>query len=104
MLNRVTLMGKLCDSPELKKTADGTSVTSFTLANKTYGDKVNYIDCVAWRETAEQIARYRKDNLLVVEGYLQNRSYTKKDGTQRTITELVVCREFFGTEALYEYN
>lgn len=98
---KVILGGRLTHTPELKTTASGISVCSFTVAinrRSTKGEesKADFIDCVAWRETAEFISRYFvKASSICVEGYLQQRSWEAKDGTKRTVTEVQVERAYF---------
>lgn len=100
-LNRVILGGRLTHTPELKTTASGISVCSFTVAinrrtAKGEESKADFIDCVAWRETAEFVSRYFvKASSICVEGYLQQRSWEAKDGTKRTVTEVQVDRAYF---------
>lgn len=99
MLNRVVLMGRFCADPELKKTATGESVTSFRLAVENYNDKASYIDCVAWKQTAEFICRYfNKGSLIAVEGQLQTRSYKSKNGENKNVTEVVIDKASFTGE------
>lgn len=99
--NRVILGGRLTHNPELKTTASGISVCSFTVAinrrtAKGEESKADFIDCVAWRETAEFVSRYFvKASSICVEGYLQQRSWEAKDGTKRTVTEVQVDRAYF---------
>ena len=103
MLNRICLMGRLVRDPELRKTANGTAVTSFTLAvDRDFGNKENgtketdFIDCVAWRNTAEFIAKYfGKGRLVVVSGSLQIRNWTDKDGGKRRNAEVIVDNCYF---------
>ena len=89
MLNRVILMGRLTADPELRKTASDLSVTSFTLAvDRNYGKgadrQTDFINCVAWRQTAEFISRYfSKGRLMAVEGSIQVRNYTDKNDNKR---------------------
>lgn len=92
MINTVALMGRLTFNPELKATAYGVSVMSFTIANnKEYGEGANFIPCVAWRQTAEFISRYfHKGDMIGVEGEIQTRDYTDRDGNSRTAVEVVV--------------
>ena len=99
MINKAILMGRFCADPELKKTQAGESVTSFRLAVENYGDKVSYIDCVAWKQKAEFITRYfHKGSLIAVEGQLQTRNYTLKNGENRSVTEVVIDRASFTGE------
>ena len=103
MLNKICLMGRLTRDPELRKTQSGTAVTSFTLAvDRDFGNKENgtketdFIDCVAWRNTAEFIAKYfGKGRLVVVSGSLQIRNWTDKDGGKRRNAEVIVDNCYF---------
>ena len=92
MINTVVLTGRLTFAPELKATPQGTSVMSFQIANdKKYGEDANFIDCVAWRNTAEFINRYfNKGDMIGIEGELQTRNYTDKDGKNRKAVEVLV--------------
>lgn len=91
-LNKVFLLGNLTRDPELRQTANGASVCSFSIAvNEGFGDKkkVNFFNVQAWQKTAEACAKYlSKGRPVLVEGRLQNRNY-EKDGQKRTITEIV---------------
>ena len=97
MLNRIIIMGRLVRDPELRTTQSGIPVTSFTLAvdrdfkSRDSGEKsTDFIDVVAWRQTAELCARYlSKGRKVAVEGSIQNRSYDAQDGSKRYITEIV---------------
>ena len=101
MLNRVILMGRLTADPELRKTASDLSVTSFTLAvDRNYGKgadrQTDFINCVAWRQTAEFISRYfSKGRLMAVEGSLQVRNYVDKNENKRQTVEVLVDQAFF---------
>ena len=94
MFNTVILSGRLTAVPELKKTQSDISVTSFTIANDTgYGDnkKTNFINCTAWRKTAETICNhFSKGSLIGIEGQIQTRSYEDKEGKKRTVFEVLV--------------
>jgi single-strand DNA-binding protein len=97
MLNRVILIGRMATDPELKYTPSGHAVSTFRIAvNRTYtnanGERdADFIDIVAWRQTAEFAANYLgKGRLVAVEGRLQVRSYQTQDGQKRRATE-VVC-------------
>ena len=97
MINNVTLLGRLTASPELKTTQSGISVISFCIAvERRYtqkdGDKqTDFINCVAWRQTAEFITKYfNKGDLIAVTGEIQTRKYQDKDGINRTATEVVI--------------
>ena len=104
MLNHITIMGRLTKDPELRRTNSGTAVASFTIAcdrdfgNKDSGEKeTDFIDCVAWRQTAEFLEKYfSKGRMIVVSGRLQKRSYTDKDGNKRYATEVVAESCYFG--------
>ena len=90
-------MGRLTADPELKQTQNSTPVCSFRIAvernvvNKQTGERAtDYISVIAWRQTAEFICKYfRKGSMIALEGSLQSRSYTDKDGNNRTAYEVV---------------
>lgn len=95
-MNRSILVGRLTKDPELRTTANGIPTTSFTIAvNRTYsnqnGEKeADFINIVAWRKQAENIAKYcNKGSLVGVDGRIQTRSYDAQDGTKRYVTEVV---------------
>ena len=100
MLNIVAIQGRLSADPELRTTQTGTPVCSFTLAvqrNIKSGDEypTDWIDCVAWKGTAEFICKYfQKGQLMAVNGTLQTRSY-EKDGVKRNVTQVVVQSAYF---------
>ena len=103
MLNKIFIMGRLTRDPELRRTQSGTAVTSFTLAvdrdfKSQSGEKeTDFIDVVAWRSTAEFAAKYfTKGRMAVVEGRLQIRDYTDRDGNKRTAAEVVADNVYFG--------
>lgn len=95
-LNKVHLIGYLTADPELKQTSAGTTVCPFSIAvnRKTVregGQSCDFIDCVAWRERAEFVAKYfKKGKPILVIGELQSRSYTDKQGAKRYVTEVLV--------------
>lgn len=102
MLNRVIIMGRMTKDPELKRTASGASVTSFTVAvdrdfKGQSGEKeTDFIDVVAWRNTAEFVSRYfTKGRMAVVEGRLQLRGWKDKDGNNRRSAEVVAENVYF---------
>lgn len=102
MLNKAILMGRLTADPELRKTQNGTSVTAFTLAvNRSYtrsGEQpqTDFIDIVAWRNTAEFVSRYfTKGQLVAVEGQIQTRTWEDKNGQKRKSVEVVANEVFF---------
>ena len=104
MLNHITIMGRLTRDPELRHTQTGTAVASFTLAvdrdfkDKATGDcTTDFIDVVAWRQTGEFVSRYfTKGRMAVVDGRLQLRDWTDKDGNKRRSAEVIVNSIYFG--------
>ena len=104
MLNHITLMGRLVRDPELRRTGSGVAVASFRIAvdrdfaPKDGGErKADFIDCVAWRQTGEFISKYfSKGRMIVVDGRLEMRDWTDKDGNKRTSAEVVVNNAYFG--------
>ena len=103
MLNKIILMGRLTRDPELRRTGTGTAVTSFSLAvdrdfKSQSGEKeTDFIDIVAWRSTAELVSKYfTKGRMAVVEGRLQIRDWTDKDGGKRRSAEVVADNVYFG--------
>lgn len=97
-MNHGSYVGRLTADPELKQTQNGISVCSFTLAIDRPGtrDKTDFINFVAWRQTAEFICKYfRKGQNIGVTGYLSSRQYEDKNGNQRTAFEVVVDRAEF---------
>ena len=103
MLNRIIIMGRLARDPELRRTGSGTAVTSFTLAvdrdfKSQGGEKeTDWIDVVAWRNTAEFVSKYfTKGRMAVVEGRLQMRNWTDRDGNKRVSAEVVADNVYFG--------
>ena len=103
MLNKIILMGRLTRDPELRRTASGTAVTSFSLAvdrdfKSQSGEKeTDFIDIVAWRGTAEFVSKYfTKGRMAVVEGRLQIRDWTDRDGGKRRSAEVVADNVYFG--------
>lgn len=103
MLNNIDIMGRLTRAPELRRTNSGVAVTSFTLAverdyaDKTTGQKeVDFLDCTAWRGTAEFIDKYfGKGDMMAVNGRLQIRAYTDKEGNNRKAAEIQVNNVYF---------
>lgn len=104
MLNQITIMGRLTAAPELRRTQDGKAVVSFSLAvQRDFKDKdgnreTDFIDVVAWRQTAEFVSRYfDKGSMAVVSGRLQIRPWTDKDGNKRRSAEIVAEHVYFGS-------
>ena len=96
-MNKVLLVGNLTRDPEKRSTGQGTSVTSFTIAvsrrfkNADGGYDADFINCVAWRSTADFVAQYfQKGSRIGVVGSLQSRSYDDKNGNRRYVTEVNV--------------
>lgn len=103
MLNQIVLMGRLTRDPELRHTQSGLSVTSFTIAvDRDFGQngeekQTDFIDIVAWRNTAEFVSKYfTKGRMAVVNGRLQIRDWTDKDGNKRRNAEVLADRVYFG--------
>ena len=104
MLNRIILMGRLTRDPELRHTQQGTAVASFSLAvdrdfkGRDNGERAtDFIDIVAWRSTAEFVSKYfTKGRMAVVEGRLQIRDWTDRDGGKRRTAEVIAENVYFG--------
>ena len=104
MLNKIIIMGRLTRDPELRRTQSGTAVAGFALAvdrdfkDQATGERgVDFIDCVAWGHTGEFASRYfKKGRLAVVQGRLQLRDWTDRDGNKRRSAEVVVEQMYFG--------
>jgi single-strand DNA-binding protein len=101
MLNTITIQGRLTRDPELRRTGGGVAVTNFTLAcerdfNEGGEKATDFIECVAWRNTAEFASKYfSKGKMAVVRGRLQIRPYTDKNGNKRTAAEVVAESLYF---------
>ena len=104
MLNQIFLMGRMTRDPEIRYTQSGNQVAGFSLAvehdyvNKDTGDRgVDFIDCTAWRGTAEFIGKYfHKGSMAVVVGRLSIRNWTDSEGARRRNAEVVVDNIYFG--------
>ena len=104
MLNHIVLMGRLTRDPELRHTGSGVAVASFSIAverdfsGKDGGEKeTDFIDIVAWRNTAEFVSKYfTKGRMAVVSGLLQIRNWTDKEGNNRRSAEVVADQVYFG--------
>ena len=104
MLNHITIMGRLVRDPELRRTGSGVAVASFCVAvdrdyaPKDGGDrKTDFINCVAWRQTGEFVSKYfTKGRMIVVDGRLEMRDWTDKEGNKRTSAEINVENAYFG--------
>ena len=103
MLNQIVLMGRLTRDPELRRTQTGTAVASFTIAvdrdfsGRDGGEKqTDFIDIVAWRNTAEFVSKYFfKGQMAAVSGRLQIRDWTDKDGGKRRSAEVIADNVYF---------
>lgn len=103
MLNHITVMGRLTRDPELRYTQSNTPVASFALAcerdRAPQGEQrqTDFIECVAWRNTAEFVHKYfQKGGMAVVSGRLQIRDWTDRDGNKRKAAEIVADSVYFG--------
>ena len=104
MLNHIVIMGRLTRDPELRRTGSGIAVASFSVAvDRDFGKNENgeketdFIDCVAWRNTAEFVSKYvTKGRMVAVSGRLQIRSWTDKEGNKRRTAEVVADNVYFG--------
>lgn len=97
-INKVILGGRLTAAPELKQTTSGISVTQFSLAVNRKGKEAqtDFLDCVAWRQTAEFICKYfKKGSSICVVGSLQKREWEDKNGGKRYATEIIVDEALF---------
>lgn len=96
MLNRVVLVGRLTRDPDLRYTPSGVAVANFTVAanrpfrNQQGEQEADFINCVTWRNQAENLAKYmKKGNLIGVDGRIQTRSYEGQDGKMVYVTEVL---------------
>ena len=104
MLNHIVLMGRLTRDPELRRTGSGVAVATFTIAvdrafaNSATGEReTDFIDIVAWRNTAEFVSKYfTKGRMAVVSGRLQIRPWTDKEGNKRRSAEVIADNVYFG--------
>ena len=104
MLNHITIMGRLTRDPEMRTTQSGVAVASFTLAvdrdfsGRDGGEKqTDFIDCTAWRHTAEFVSKYfSKGRMAVVSGRLQIDNYTDNDGNKRKAAKVIADNIYFG--------
>ena len=104
MLNHIVIMGRLVRDPELRYTQSQIPVTSFSVAvDRDYGGRdgaerqTDFIDCVAWRNTAEFVSKYfTKGSMAAVSGRLQLRDWTDREGNKRRSAEVVADNVYFG--------
>ena len=106
MLNKIITMGRFTSDPTIRHTQSGNAVASFTIAvdrdfkGKNGEKETDWLDVVAWRNTAEFVSKYfSKGKSIVVIGQLQVRSYTAQDGSKRYVTEVVADEVSFGANA-----
>ena len=102
MLNKVILMGRFTRDPELRSTPQGVSTCAFSIAvdrnfvRQGEERKADFINCVAWRQTAEFISKYfKKGSMIALEGSIQTRSWDDNDGKKRYATEVIVSQVYF---------
>lgn len=103
MVNNVVIMGRMVRDPELRQLDNGTSVTTFSVAvDRNYVDKTtnerqaDFLNVVAWRQTADFVCKYfHQGDMIAVEGSLQSRKYTDKDGNNRIAVEIVASNVSF---------
>ena len=103
-LNIIVLQGRLVRDPEMRTTQSGVAVASFTLAvDRDFGGKdggekqTDFIDCTAWRHTAEFVSKYfTKGRMAVVSGRLQIDNYTDNDGNKRKSAKVIADNIYFG--------
>ena len=102
MFNQITIMGRLAKEPDMRRTRDDVTVTSFTVAvERDFGEKAtDFIDCVAWRHTAEFVEEYfHKGDQILVTGRLQSRKWEDKECHKRTSWEINVNGVYFAQTA-----
>lgn len=102
-LNIIGIQGRLVRDPEMRRTGSGVQVGNFTLAvdrdfkGQDGNKETDFIDCVAWRGTAETLSKYfKKGSMATVVGRLQSRKWTDKNGAARTAWEVQVDHLYFG--------
>jgi single-strand DNA-binding protein len=103
MLNHISIMGRICNDIELRRTGSGVPVASFTVAvDRDFKDsngqkETDFIDCVAWRGTGEFVERnFSKGKMIIVAGRLQIRKWEDKNGNKRNSAEIVAENVYFG--------
>lgn len=105
MLNHIVIMGRFTHNPELRRTSSGIACCNFSLAcerdiasTQTGQRETDFIDCVAWRNTAEFVSKYfSKGSMAAVSGRLQIRSWTDKNGNSRRTAEILCDNIYFGS-------
>ena len=102
MLNNITIMGRMTREPEIRRTQSGAAVASFSVAcERDFGNngerETDFFDCVSWKGTADFIGKYfTKGSMIVINGRLQSRSWTDKDGRNRKTVEILANSVYFG--------
>lgn len=103
MLNNCTFGGRIVRDPEMRRTGSGVAVTSFTIAverdiaGQDGKRETDFVDCVAWREKGEFVAKYfKKGSMIIAKGRMQSREWTDKQGNKRKAWELQVDGVYFG--------
>lgn len=111
MLNHITIMGRIVKDLELRRTQSGHAVCSFTLAvprdfREQDGSKaVDWINCIAWRQGAEYICKYgKKGRMVVLEGRLQSREYTDRNGEKKKAWEVTASNIYFADKGETDRN
>lgn len=97
-MNKAILMGRLTRDPEMRQTQSGVAVANFSIAiNRRFQkDQTDFINCIAWRQTAEFICKwFQKGSMIAVVGSIQTRRYTDSEGKERTVTEVVAEEAYF---------
>ena len=100
-MNKVILMGRLTRDPEISQTPSGVQLARFTIAvNRRFAkegqQQADFLNCTAWRNTAEFICKYfKKGSMIAVVGSVQTRSWDAQDGTKRYSTDIVVDEAYF---------
>ena len=98
MLNQISIMGRLTRDPELRRTATGIPVASFSIAcDRNFTEGVDFFDVVAWKGTGEFVSKYfSKGRMIVVAGHLQTREWNDNEGRRRKATEIIAENVYFG--------
>lgn len=106
MLNHIVIQGRFTRDPELRYTQKNDPVVSFTIAcDPDYGDKTEFINVSAWKQTAEFVSKYFKKGMLcLVSGRLTIREWNEKDGNKRKNAEIIADRVYFGESKKKEGN
>ena len=96
-MNNVVLMGRLTKAPEYSTTPSGTAIAKFTVAINDTAEHTDFINCIAWKKTADFINQwFKKGQMICLQGKITTRSYDDKDGNKRYVTEVTALRVEFG--------